>query len=86
VWGIGWITGQAAPDATGEFVVPTDITVLTPGTAARATDLREIPALSRMEVLRVPPTANPSWVDADQLDALLPFLPAWPEASWAPVD
>ena len=78
VWGLGWISGPTSTDANGQLVVPTDITVLDPDDVIRATDLREIPGLSRMEVLRVPAASNPSWVDVDQLDALQRRLPAWP--------
>ena len=78
VWGLGWITGPAAADGDGQLVVPTDITLLGPTDRLRAGDLREIPALSAMEVLRVPAGSNPSWIDVGQLDALRDLLPRWP--------
>lgn len=78
VWGIGWITGPAVPDDHGQLVVPTDITLLGADDRLRADDLREIPALRAMEVLRVAAGSNPSWVDADQFAALRDLLPPWP--------
>ncbi|MEH3157157.1 MAG: hypothetical protein PGN29_18240 [Gordonia paraffinivorans] len=78
VWGLGWITGPAEPDASGQPVVPTDITLLAPDDALRATDLREIRALVGVEVLRVPAASNPSWVDVEQLTVLREILPDWP--------
>lgn len=78
VWGIGWITGPAAPDDDGQLVVPTDIALLGPDDRLRADDLREIPALGALEVLRVPAGSNPSWVDVDQFAALRDLLPPWP--------
>ncbi|MGZ8177558.1 hypothetical protein ACXVUM_06460 [Williamsia sp. SKLECPSW1] len=78
VWGLGWIAGHAGRDGSGQWVVPTDITLLDPDHAVRATHIREIPTLAGMEVLRVPAASNPSWVDVDQLAVLRELLPAWP--------
>ncbi|GAA2061021.1 hypothetical protein [Williamsia deligens] len=78
LWGTGWITGSAVPDGDGQLVVPTDITLLGPDDRLRADDLREVPALSTLEVLRVPAGSNPSWIDVDQFAALRDLLPPWP--------
>ncbi len=78
VWGLGWITGPAAADGDGQLVVPTAITLLGPADRLRADDIREVPALDALEVLRVPAGSNPSWVDVDQLAALQDLLPPWP--------
>ncbi|WP_299569801.1 hypothetical protein [uncultured Williamsia sp.] len=78
VWGIGRLTGPAVPDGDGRLVVPTDIALLRPADRLRADDLREIPALSALEVLRMPAGSNPSWVDVEQFAALRDLLPQWP--------
>lgn len=38
-------------------------------------------AVPDLEILTQPQMSNPSWVSAEQLEALLPLLPPWPEAA-----
>ena len=78
IWGLGWITGEVRSDPDDGWVAAADITVLAEADRVLATDLREIPALAHMEVLKLPQGSNPSWVTRDQLAAIEPFLPEWP--------
>jgi hypothetical protein len=39
----------------------------------------QVPGLDGLEVIRMRQASNPSWVTAEQLEALEPLLPEWPE-------
>jgi hypothetical protein len=90
VWGLGHVTAPAEPwvetdpghwraagDAHGiRARVEVDVPLLSaPVTDA---DLRAV-GCDRLEVQRQPFLANPSWVDVDQLAAMGPLLPPWPD-------
>ncbi|MCP2176244.1 EVE domain-containing protein [Williamsia maris] len=78
IWGLGWITDEARSDPDDGWVTPADITLLAEGDRVLATDLREIPELADMEVLKLPQGSNPSWVTREQLAAIVRLLPEWP--------
>lgn len=84
IGGLGWITGPSEIDPEGDSGEPswlahTDIRLLADAERIRATDLREIPGLAALEVLRLPQASNPSWSTRDELALIAPLLPEWPD-------
>lgn len=72
-WGAGRITGGVTADRDGGLHVPVEIPLFAaPVTAA---ELRAIPGLQTLEVLRSPQQSNPSWVSRAELVLLDPLLP-----------
>ena len=71
VWGLGRLTGPAAPDqAGGGWQVPLDLVVAEPAGWVSRDHLRHDPALAGLEVLRQPQAANPSFVTVRQFEVI----------------
>jgi hypothetical protein len=76
VWGIGHLTGPAAPQAgAGSWSVPMELRVAPPARRLAREQLRRDPRLADLEVLRQPQAANPSYLTVAQFTALADHFP-----------
>jgi hypothetical protein len=71
-WGAGRITGDVTVE-DGRLHVPVDLPLF--AEPLTAPQLRAVPGLRLLEVLRCPQQSNPSWVSRAELALLDPLLP-----------
>ncbi|GAA1391738.1 hypothetical protein [Luteococcus peritonei] len=69
IWGVGEVTSSARLDEAGQLAVGVRLPVAEHVLVSRE-ELRAHPLLHRLEVLRMPAGANPSWLDAEQWQAM----------------
>ena len=74
VWGLGRLTGPAAPHEGGSWSVPLDLRILPADRRIRREHLRADPRLAGLEVLRQPHAANPSYLTVPQFAALADYF------------
>jgi len=69
LWGLGRLTGPAAPDDTG-WHVPLDLLIADPSRWVSRAEVRGEAELRDLEVLRQPQAANPSFVTVREFAVL----------------
>lgn len=94
IWGIGYIDGELsatdgmrgrywsddAKAAAVRWYVNTDIEILDPDERIHVEELRSVPGLADIEIIRQPQTSNPSWVTKEELALIESAFLEWPEA------
>lgn len=94
-WGSGWITGEMYAVVDGPEGSDVDywidrearnkVQLLAPmelhlwDESVPKTKLVTVPGLQDIEPIHAPQMSNPNWMSIEQLDALEPLLPPWPE-------
>ena len=80
VWGIGHLTGPAAQTAhdgaDSGWSVPLQVRVVATGQRLRREQIRAVPRLADIEVLRQPQAGNPSFLTVPQFEALADYFAA----------
>jgi hypothetical protein len=91
-WGSGWVTGKVSTGVEDDGYwldderrravrhwAHVDVAVFGGPQAVLASEVREHPVLRDFELFRSAQMSNPSWLSREQLAALTPMLPAWPD-------